>query len=144
LTVKVTRRFSSGLSFDAAYTFSKSLDDASDAGTTNAEYNLPQNAYAPGLEAGPPSLDHRSGVTANAVYDFPFAKDSAGWRHRLLGDWTGSGLVIVQSGAPFTVNLSSAADVANIGLINGVNVERPNLAVNPNNGPKTPGEWFDT
>jgi hypothetical protein len=53
LTVKVTRRFTSGLSFDADYTFSKSLDDASDAGTTNAEYNLPQNAYAPGLEAGP-------------------------------------------------------------------------------------------
>ena len=144
LTMKVTRRFSSGLSFDADYTFSKSLDDASDAGTTNAEYNLPQNAYAPGLEAGPSSFDHRHRLTANAVYDFPFAKDSAGWRHRLLGDWTGSGIVIIQSGAPFTVNLSSANDVANIGLINGMNVERPNLAVNPNNGSKTPAEWFDT
>ena len=88
LTVKVTRRFSSGLSFDADYTFSKSLDDASDAGTTNAEYNLPQNAYAPGLEAGPSSFDHRHRLTANAVYDFPFARNSAGWRHRLLGDWT--------------------------------------------------------
>jgi Carboxypeptidase regulatory-like domain len=144
LTVKVTRRFSSGLSFDADYTFSKSLDDASDAGTTNAEYNLPQNAYAPGLEAGPSSFDHRHRVTANAVYDFPFARNSAGWRHRLLGDWTGSGILIVQSGAPFTVNLSSAEDVANIGLINGVNVERPSLVANPNHGPKTPAEWFDT
>ena len=144
LTVKVTRRFSSGLSFDADYTFSKSLDDASDAGTTNAEYNLPQNAYAPGLEAGPSSFDHRHRLTANAVYDFPFARNSAGWRHRLLGEWTGSGIVIVQSGAPFTVNLSSAEDVANIGLINGVNVERPSLVANPNHGPKTPAEWFDT
>lgn len=144
LTVKVSRRFSSGLSFDADYTFSKSLDDASDASTTNAEYNLPQNAYAPGLEAGPSSFDHRHRLTANAVYDFPFARDSGGWRHRLLGDWTGSGIVIVQSGAPFTVNLSSATDVANIGLINGINVERPNLIANPNGGLKTPADWFDT
>jgi hypothetical protein len=144
LTLKVTRRLSSGLSFEADYTFSKSLDDASDAGTTNAEYNLPQNVYAPGLEAGRSSFDHRHRLTANAVYDFPFARDSVGWRHRLLGDWRGSGILIVQSGAPFSVNLSSAEDVANIGLINGVNVERPNLIANPNDGPKTPEGWFNT
>jgi Carboxypeptidase regulatory-like domain len=144
LTLKVTRRFSSGLSFDADYTFSKSLDDASDAGTTNAEYNLPQNAYAPALEAGPSSFDHRHRMTANLVYDFPFARDAAGWRHRLLGEWRGSGILIIQSGAPFTVNLSSAEDVANIGLINAMNVERPSLLANPNDGPKMPSEWFNT
>ena len=144
LTVKVTRRFSSGLSFDADYTLSKSLDDASDAGTTNAEYNLPQNVYAPALEAGPSSFDHRHRLTANVVYDFPFARDSTGWRHRVLGEWRGSGIFIVQSGAPFTVNLSSAEDAANIGLINGINVERPNLVANPNQGPKAPAEWFNT
>lgn len=143
LTLKMTRRFSSGLSFDADYTFSKSLDDASDAGTTNAEYNLPQNVYAPGLEAGPSSFDHRHRLTANAVYDLPFARGKAGWRHRVLGDWRGSGILIVQSGAPFTVNLSSAEEVANIGLIGGVNVERPNLVANPNDGPKTPEKWFN-
>ncbi len=32
--------------FDASYTWSHSIDDASDAGTTNAELNLPQNIYA--------------------------------------------------------------------------------------------------
>jgi Carboxypeptidase regulatory-like domain len=144
LTLKATRRFSSGLSFDADYTFSKSLDDASDAGTTNAEYNLPQSVYAPGLEAGPSSFDHRHRMTANVVYDFPFARDAAGWRYRLLGEWRGSGILIIQSGAPFTVNLSSAEDVANIGLINAMNVERPNLLANPNDGPKSPAAWFNT
>ena len=34
--------------------------------------------------------------------------------------------------------------MANVGLINGVNVERPNVTANPNNGPNTPAEWFDT
>ena len=50
---------------------------------------------------------------------------------------------MIQSGAPFTVNLSSANDVANIGLIGGNNVERPNLTADPNSGPKTPGQWFN-
>lgn len=50
LTLKATRRFAKDLSFDSSYTRSKSMDDASDAGTTNAEYNLPQNVYAPALE----------------------------------------------------------------------------------------------
>ena len=144
LTLKMTRRFNSGLSFEADYTFSKSLDDASDAGTTNAEYNLPQNVYSPALEAGPSSFDHRHRLTGNAVYDLPFARNSAGWRHRLLGDWRASGILIIQSGAPFTVNLSSAQDVANIGLINGMNVQRPNLLASPNDRPKTPERWFNT
>lgn len=143
-TFKVTRRFASGLSFDADYTLSKSLDDASDPGGTNAEYNLPQNPYAPGLESALSSFDHRHRFTANAVYDFPFARGATGWLHRTIGDWRGSAIVMIQSGAPFTVNLSPAQDVANVGLVGGNNLERPNLLANPNDGPKTPSEWFDT
>src|SRR4029077_8187934 len=98
LTLKVTRRFASGLSFDADYTLSKSLDDASDTGTTNAEYNLPQNAYAPSLESALSSFDHRHRFTANAVYDLPFARGSAGWRHHAIGDWRASAILTIQSG----------------------------------------------
>jgi hypothetical protein len=143
-TLKVTRRLRSGLSFDADYTLSKSIDDASDTGTTNAEFNLPQNIYDVGLEKAPSSFDHRHRFSANAVYDLPIARGSKGWLHHMLGDWRASGILVIQSGAPFTVNLSSASDVANIGLIGGNNVERPNLAADPNSGPKTPAEWFNT
>ena len=144
LTLKVTRRFTRGLSFDAEYTLSKSMDDASDTGTTNAEYNLPQNAYDPSLEKGLSSFDHRNRFTANAVYDLPFARGAHGLLHTLAGDWRASGILMLQSGAPFTVNLSSAADVANIGLVGGNNVERPNLVSDPNSGPKTAHQWFNT
>ena len=107
LTLKVTRRFTRGLSFDAEYTLSKSMDDASDTGTTNAEYNLPQNVYDPALEKGPSSFDHRNRFTANAVYDLPFARGSHGLAARVAGGWRASGILMLQSGAPFTVNLSS-------------------------------------
>jgi hypothetical protein len=143
LTLKITRRFASGFSFDADYTLSKSRDDGSDTGTTNAEYNLPQNAYAPGLESALSSFDHRHRFTANAVYDFPFARGSTGWLHHAIGDWRGSAILIIQSGAPFTINLSAGQDVANIGLIGGNNLQRPNLVANPNDGSETPAEWFN-
>ena len=122
------------------------MDDASDAGTTNAEYNLPQDVYAPALEKAVSSFDHRQRFTASVVYALPFAGDSRGWLHRLAGDWHASGIVIAQTGPPLTVNLSSAAgqDVAHIGLVNGDNLERPNLIGNPNSGPQTPSEWFNT
>jgi len=145
LTLKTRRQFAKGLSFNASYTWSKSMDDASDAGTTNAEYNLPQNVYAPALEKADSSFDHRQRATVSLLYALPFAKPTTGWLHRLVAGWHTSAIMIVQSGAPFTVNLSSAAgqDVAHIGLVNGNNLERPNLVGNPNNGPHTPSEWFN-
>ncbi len=146
LTFKITRRFAKGLSFDGSYTWSHSIDDASDAGTTNAELNLPQNIYAFNLaaEKASSSFDHRNRATINVIYDLPFASGSSGWLHRVVGGWRASGNFIAQSGAPFTINLSAANDPANIGLVNGNNLERPNVAGNPNSGPKTPAQWFNT
>jgi len=146
LTLKATRRLAKGLSFDSSYTWSKSMDDASDAGTTNAEYNLPQNVYAPSMEKAVSSFDHRHRLSGSVLYALPFGDRSRGWHHAVAGGWQAGAILIVQSGAPFTVNLSSAAgqDVAHIGLVNGNNLERPNLLSDPNNGPGTPSEWFNT
>ena len=122
------------------------MDDASDAGTTNAEYNLPQNVYAPSLEKAVSSFDHRQRLSGSVLYALPFGDRSRGWRHAVASGWQAGAVLIVQSGAPFTVNLSSAAgqDVAHIGLVNGNNLERPNLVSDPNHGPGTPSEWFNT
>jgi Carboxypeptidase regulatory-like domain len=146
LTLRITRRFTHGLSFDASYSFSKSMDDGSDTGTTNAEYNLPQNPYAMQLEKGLSSFDHRNRFVGNAVYNLPFGQSSTGLERLAIGGWRLSGIFTVQSGAPFTVNLSSAAgqDVAHIGLVGGNNLERPNLIGDPNSGPQTASEWFNT
>jgi hypothetical protein len=146
LTLRTTRRFTRSLSFDVSYTRSKSIDDGSDTGTTNAEYNLPQNPYAPQLEKALSSFDHLNRFVANAVYDLPFGKAGARWWRPVIGGWRTAGILTVQSGAPFTVNLSSAAgqDVAHIGLVSGNNLERPDLISNPNVGAGTPSEWFNT
>jgi hypothetical protein len=145
MTIRVARRFKHGLSFDSNYTWSKSMDDASDTGTTNAEYNLPQDPFAMNLEKAVSSFDHRQRFTANTVYDLPFARNTPGVLHRIFGGWRAAGILTAQSGAPFTVNLSSAAgqNVSPIGLVSGNNLERPDLAGDPNAGPQTPAEWFN-
>ena len=146
LTFEANHRMSYGLSFDASYTWSHSIDDASDAGPTNAEFNLPQNIYAHDLavEKGDSSFDHRNRFVGNILYELPFAKGTNGWVRAVAAGWRASGILIAQSGAPFTVNLSPANDVANIGLVNGNNLERPNVTGNPNAGPKTAKQWFNT
>jgi hypothetical protein len=146
MTVRVARRFNHGLSFDGNYTWSKSMDDASDTGTTNAEYNLPQDPFAMSQEKALSSFDHRNRFAANAVYELPIGKNTRGLLHRVAGGWRVAGILTAQSGAPFTVNLSSAAgqNVSPIGLVSGNNLERPNLTGNPNGGPQTPAEWFNT
>jgi hypothetical protein len=50
-----------------------------------------------------------------------------------------SGNFTAQSGAPFTVNISS--DQANIGA---GPAQRPDVSGDPNGGPKTPEQWFNT
>jgi len=145
LDLRYSHRFSRGLSFESSYMWSKSMDDASDTGTTNAEYNLPQDPFAMVLEKGLSSFDHRQRFTADAVYDLPFGNHTSGWMHVLTASWRVSGVFIGQSGSPFTVNLSSAAaqNVSPIGLVSGNNLERPNLICGPK-GPQTAAEWFNT
>ena len=146
MTLKAARRFNHGLSFDSTWTWSKSRDDASDTGTTNAEYNLPEDPYAMNLEKALSSFDHRRRFTANAVYDLPFGKHKAGWMIAAIGGWRVAEVFTVQSGAPFTVNLSAAAgrNVSPTGLVNGVNLERPDLIGNPNGGSRSAAQWFNT
>ncbi len=137
LTLKAARRFKHGLSFDSTYTLSKSIDDASDTGTTNAEYNLPEDPYAMNLEKALSSFDRRQRFTANAVYDLPFGKRNTGMLDRVIGGWRVAEIFTAQSGAPFTINLSSAAgqNVSPTGLVNGNNLERPNLVGDPKQRP---------
>ena len=139
LTLAAKRRFTRGLLFDANWTWSHSIDDASDPGATLNETNIPQNVYDLAQEKASSSFDHRQRVVVSFIYRLPFARRPAGVQHALLGDWQAGGNFTAQSGAPFTVNISS--DQANIGS---GPAQRPNISGNPNDGPQNPQEWFNT
>lgn len=137
------QRLSRRLMLDTNWTWSHSIDDASDPGTTLNETNLPQNVYDMAAEKASSSFDHRQRLVVSFIYQIwePHVAGSGfqRWVGAALGNWQAGGYFTGQSGAPFTVNISS--DQANIGS---GPAQRPNVIGDPNNGPKTPNEWFNT
>ncbi|HEY2384493.1 MAG TPA: carboxypeptidase-like regulatory domain-containing protein [Terriglobia bacterium] len=134
-TLRVEKRLSKGLTFNANYTWSKSIDDASDVGSTFSETNIPQDVRNLRAERALSSFDHRHRLVFSYTWQLPFAH--AG---RLLQGWAVNGLGSFQSGAPFTVILPT--DNANIGS---GPAQRPNLIGDPNlNAPRTASQWFNT
>jgi hypothetical protein len=95
------KRFSHGLQFQASYTFSKSLDNASSFESALNPLNF-NSTY--GLSA----FDARHRFVFNYVWDLPVPK-FAGLKGKLLDGWETSGILTFQSGFP--VRITSQDDV---------------------------------
>jgi hypothetical protein len=139
LTVEIARRFTHGFAYSANYTLSKSIDDASDTGATVAESNVPQNVYDLAAERALSSFDHRHRFVGNVLYAFPDVRRGPRVLRSIGGGWRANGIVTLQSGSPLTPILGT--DRANIGA---GPAQRPNLSCDPNTGPGTAAEWFNT
>jgi hypothetical protein len=112
LEVDVNHRWSKGLQFRGVYTFSKSLDDGDNLNTSVAT-NSPAfvaNPLNPMADYGRASFDIRHSGVIQASYDLPFGRRAASsgsvWQEALVADWQVSGIVTLQSGLPFTPQLS--------------------------------------
>ncbi|MGB8591521.1 MAG: TonB-dependent receptor [Candidatus Acidiferrales bacterium] len=141
LQVKVDKQFTRGLSFGAAYTYSKSIDGASDffGSGANGTTIFPQNNYDTAAEKGLSDFDIRHRFVFNYIYRFPNMKSM--WSaipDRLGNGWQISGIVTAQTGQPFSV--LTGADESSTGLGD----DRANVSGNPNSGPHTVAEYFNT
>ena len=144
LTFKIERRLADSVAFNVSYTLSSSTDDASSPGATESEANVPQNVRNVFDETGEwaaSSFDHRHQVIASGVVHLPSLDGAGAVTRALFGGWRVNAIVIVQSGAPFTVNLG--VDRANIGA---GPAQRPDQLGDPNlpRAERTPERWFDT
>jgi Carboxypeptidase regulatory-like domain len=117
LQVAVTKRESHGLSFQAAYTFSKSLDTTSgqmfntDCGAAGSAVGIfPTNLYA---DKGLSCFDVPQSAHFNALYHFPTVK-SGGFRGKVLGGWWIGSIVSVQTGFPFSVLVSTQRSLSGV------------------------------
>ncbi len=121
LQLRVNRRFSGGISMQAFYTFSKSIDDSSSFG--GAGNTVAQNWLDLAAERGLSSFNRPQVLTFNWIYTSPFgtptsriAADSKGGR--LLRDWQLSGGLTAESGTPLTARvLGNTAVLAQTGGI---------------------------
>jgi len=108
LEVDVNRRFGKSLQFRGAYTFAKALDDGDNMNTSVAT-NSPAfvaNPLDPKADYGRASFDIRHVAVLNATYELPFGRGKKDWLNRVVGDWQVSGIQTLQSGLPFTPQLS--------------------------------------
>jgi hypothetical protein len=143
LTLKLEQRLRRSHAYSVSYTLSRSIDDASSPGATEAEANVPQNVRNIFDESGEwarSSFDRRHLLAASATYLLP-SPSARGGLWSLLRDWRVTAIVLAQSGAPFTVNLG--VDRANIG---GGPAQRPDQIADANlpGGQRTATRWFDT
>lgn len=108
LQVDVNHRFSKGLQFRGVYTLSKALDDGDNMNTSVAT-NSPtfvSNPLNPMADYGRASFDIRHSAVINGTYALPFGKGKAGWASRAIGNWQVSAIETMESGLPFTPQLS--------------------------------------
>jgi hypothetical protein len=156
LQIGLEKRFSSGLSAIASYTWGKAITEAPDhlstsvagPGIDTGAFSVPQNANDLGAERGPAPFDVKHRLVMSYVYELPFGSDrrwGQSWGPALdlvLGGWQVSGIHVIQGGPPLTASLSGNT-VLNLGS---QRVARPNLVGDPElpASERTVERWFNT
>jgi hypothetical protein len=115
LQVSWNRRYSNGVLFGLAYTFSKSYDDGS-----NQRDIIPDTYYAHNLW-GPSDFDVRHIMIVNFLYELPFLRAQNNLAGKILGGWQVSGIFQAQTGTPGSVGKSNDyVGVGQDGSISGI------------------------
>lgn len=151
LQVSASRQVAEGLSFGAAYTWSKTLtNNASDR--SNASYDT----YNPALDYGPATFSRPQVFVLDYVYDLPFYRAQQGLVGHVLGGWELTGISVFETGTATTVRqfndpFNSAdwsASTPNI-YPGGIGIDPSPVAPRPDriascSGPKTFNQYINT
>jgi hypothetical protein len=143
LQLKLEGRYAQSLSLLAAYTFGKSLDSSPGfSALTVATRAFPQDTRNLRAEYGRSDFDVRQRFVFNSIYELPLGHGhklfGSGPLAYLAGGWQVSGILTLQGGRPITVYVqANQSNTFN-------NSDRPNLVGDPNSGPRTVEQWFNT
>jgi hypothetical protein len=108
----LSRRFATSY-FQAAYTFSRSTDVGSSSNTAfNTVFNNQLNLRG---SYGLSDFDRTHRLAISYLQHLPFFTHSTDWKGKLLGGWSASGVIVFQSGIPFSI-FDSGAGSAYVGL----------------------------
>ena len=112
------------LSFRGSYTYSHSIDNASDVFTTSGGSSFWQNVRNPASDRGNSLFDRKHVAAFTWVYQLPGPNN--GVLNRILGGWESSGTILLESGTPETLYFGGV-DLNGDGQGN----DRPSV-INPN------------
>jgi hypothetical protein len=147
LQTGLTRRFSNGLTFQAAYTYSHTIDNSTaDFHTSDLTTRRPQDFSNFAADKSNSALDRAQRFTLAMVYNLPFFKNGNYLMKNVVGNWTFSPVYTFETGEWVTpqaqrdanLNIDSAGDRA---LLNpagvrgtGSDVTGLTATAGPNNG----------
>ena len=139
LQVNAQKRFSAGLQFNVAYTWSKSLGESygrnEGFGGTTQTYQDPQNRAA---EKGPYPFDVAHNMVASFLYEIPTLPAA---RHNaakyVVGGWQFTGIWTARTGFPFTVTQGNTLNRFNSST-------RPDRVASGVSNNPTVNRWYDT
>ena len=131
LQIDLARRFAHGFQLQLAYTFSKSIDTASDSlgnfALTSVQFA--QDNFNLGAERALSVFDVRNNFSLNATYELPYQTESGAQGGRkvadfLFGGWEANTIITARSGTPFNpiISFNNSRDG------NADNIERPDWA----------------
>jgi hypothetical protein len=124
-----------GLTSTLNYTWSHSIDTASDGQDYVPNATQPDNSFRPDRERANSNFDMRHHLTWIFNYDLPKMGNVRG----LSSGWALNGVLALASGQPFNVNYLFEGDFNGTGEFFG----RPDLVGNPFAGTGTPGQFLN-
>lgn len=125
-----------GFNSTFSWTWSHSLDNASDGQDYVANATQPDDSFRADLEYADSNFDTRHRVTWTFSYDLPHFTDSAKW---LTQGWQFNGIAVYRSGAPFHVNFLFYDDYNGTGEF----FPRPDIIGDPFAGTSTPDNFLN-
>jgi outer membrane receptor protein involved in Fe transport len=134
-----------GLNFLASYTLGKTTDHVSGlniGGEARPVLPVVQGDEASieralEFEKGPALFDARHRFVVSFGYELPRLERSSAVMRFVAGGWQLNGIYQAQSGFPLTVTRGTVLDIRYM-------TARPDVTCDPNDGPRTTAQWFDT
>ncbi len=114
---QVQKRYSSGLLFQAAYTFSKSLNEAD---TQRSVLDVVDRRFNKARSAD----DVPQRLVLSWIYDLPLTRNLNGWKRTLFDGFSFGGIATFQSGTPFSVG-NPAGTVGTEGVVSFADLGSP-------------------
>jgi hypothetical protein len=129
LIANLTRRFQHGLQMNISYTWSKTMDNATDeVFATVLTPRRPEDSQNLNQDYSRSALDRTHRLTAEVVYDLPFYKNSSNFiKKNVIGNWEIAPIYTYESPEYAT---ALAGDNANLNGDSGAAIDRP--IINPN------------
>ncbi len=147
-TVELNKRMSKGLSFQGAYTWAKHLTNATGSngsGFASENGTVPTDNQNIDLDYGNVATTRRHRAIGNFLYQIPvLASMNTGLGKAVLGGWTVSGVLVLQSGPFVTATIGGGTDPSGTNTTQRAN-DRPDYTGTAygNRDNPTVDSWFD-